>query len=63
MVTQEEGMSSDEYFNQFTTSLGYAINNDEMDTEEFYNQVEFFLKMLDSERLIIRKTENPMKPF
>jgi len=56
-------MSSDEYFNQFTTSLGYAINNDEMDTEEFYNQVEFFLKMLDSERLIIRKTENPMKPF
>jgi len=56
---QEEGMSSDEYFNQFTTSLGNAINNDEMDTEEFYNQVEFFLKMLDSERLIIRKTENP----
>ena len=43
---QEEGMSSDEYFNQFTSSLGYAINNDEMDTEAFYNQVEFFLEML-----------------
>ncbi len=56
---QDEGMSSDEYFNQFTSSLGYAINNDEMDTEEFYNQVEFFLEMLESERLIIRKTENP----
>ena len=56
---QEEGLSSDEYFNQFTTSLGYAINNEEMDTEEFYNQVEFFLEMLESERLIIRKTEDP----
>lgn len=56
---QDEGMSSDEYFNQFTSSLGYAINNEEMDTEEFYNQVEFFLTMLESERLIIRKTENP----
>jgi len=56
---QEEDLSQDELFNNFTTSLGHAINNEEMDTEAFYNQVEFFLKMLESQRLIIRKTENP----
>ena len=51
--------SQEDHFNQFMTSMGFAINNEELDTEEFYNQVEFFLKMLEEERLIIRKTENP----
>ncbi len=56
---QEQGMSNDEQFSRFMTSLGFAINNDEMDTEEFYNQVVFFLEMIEEGRLIIRKTENP----
>jgi len=30
-----------------------------MDTENFYNQVTFFVEMLEQKRLIIRKTENP----
>lgn len=55
----EEELSQDEHFNEFITSLGYALNNQEMDTEAFYNQVSFFIKMLEDERLIIRKTENP----
>jgi superfamily II DNA or RNA helicase len=55
---QEEEQSQDEQFNQFMTSMGNAINNEEMDTEAFYNQVEFFLQMLNDKRLIIRKTEN-----
>lgn len=55
----EEDLSQDEVFNKFITSMGKAINNEEMDTEEFYSQVEFFLSMLEEGRLIIRKTENP----
>ncbi|MFY7665016.1 helicase-related protein [Flavobacterium sp.] len=56
--SQEEEQSQDDLFNQFMTSMGNAINNEEMDTEAFYNQVEFFLQMLNEKRLIIRKTEN-----
>ena len=56
--SQEEEQSQDDQFNQFMTSMGNAINNEEMDTEAFYNQVEFFLQMLNEKRLIIRKTEN-----
>lgn len=55
----EDDMSQDEVFQKFITSMGKAINNEEMDTEEFYSQVEFFLSMLEEGRLIIRKTENP----
>lgn len=56
--SQEEEQSQDDQFNQFMTSMGNAINNEEMDTEVFYNQVEFFIQMLTEKRLIIRKTEN-----
>lgn len=56
---REEGLSHDEHFNEFITSLGFALNNQEMDTEAFYNQVSFFIQMLKDGRLIIRKTENP----
>lgn len=56
---QEEGLSQEDYFNQFMSSLGFALNNEEMDTEAFYNQVFFFLRMIQEDRLLIRKTENP----
>jgi hypothetical protein len=56
---QDEPLSQDEHFNEFITSIGFALNNPEMDTEAFYNQVGFFIQMLENGRLIIRKTENP----
>lgn len=55
----EEQLSGDEQFQNFITSLGYALNNEEMDSEELYTQVEFFLQMIDGGRLIIKKTQNP----
>ncbi|MBI9038576.1 MAG: hypothetical protein JEY97_10625 [Bacteroidales bacterium] len=55
----DDGLSNEEHFTQFIKSLGYAINNAEMDNEEFYNQIEFFIKLLEDERLIIKKTLNP----
>ncbi len=56
---QQENTSSDEEFQKYLISLGFALNNEEMDTEEFYNQVGFFVKMIEEDRLEIRKTENP----
>lgn len=55
----EENSSADEEFQKYLISLGFALNNEEMDTEEFYNQVGFFVQMIEEDRLEIRKTENP----
>ena len=56
---QDANQSQEDCFQQFMSSLGLAINNDELDTEAFYNQVTFFLELLENGRLQIRKTENP----
>lgn len=56
---QGTDLSNDDYFNDFMTSLGFAINNEDQDTRTFYEQVHFFLDMLREERLIIRKTREP----
>lgn len=56
---KEEDSSRDEEFQKYLVSLGFALNNEEMDTEDFYNQVGFFVQMIEEDRLEIRKTENP----
>lgn len=56
---QEDSLSQEEHFSRFIQSLDHAINNDEMDTEVFYNQVSFFIKMIQKGRLEIKKTANP----
>ncbi len=54
-----EGLSDDDRFEAFMASLGKALNSDDMDTEEFYTQVQFFLDMIKQERLVVRKTCDP----
>lgn len=56
---QDDSLSQEEHFTQFMKSMGFAINNAEMDNEAFYNQIEFFIQLLDEGKLIIRKTLNP----
>lgn len=56
---QDDTLSQEEHFSQFIKSMGFAINNAEMDNEAFYNQIEFFIQLLQEGRLIIRKTLNP----
>ena len=56
---QEERTSDEDRFNAFMSSLSKALNTDNVDTEEFYNQVFFFLEMIEQGRLVIRKTKNP----
>ncbi|MCF6296049.1 MAG: SNF2-related protein, partial [Flavobacteriaceae bacterium] len=55
----DNSLSQEEHFTQFMKSMGFAINNAEMDNETFYNQIEFFIQLLEEGRLIIRKTLNP----
>jgi superfamily II DNA or RNA helicase len=56
---QEDRISNDDRFNAFMSSLSKALNTDNVDTEEFYNQVFYFLQMIEQGRLILRKTKNP----
>ncbi|MCB0516020.1 MAG: helicase-related protein [Chitinophagales bacterium] len=56
---QDDSFSNEEHFSQFMKSMGFAINNAEMDNEAFYNQIAFFIQLLEEGRLIIRKTLNP----
>ncbi|PZX92787.1 helicase [Flavobacterium aquariorum] len=56
---KDDSLSQEEYFTQFMKSMGYAINNADMDNEAFYNQIAFFIQLLEDGRLIIRKTLNP----
>lgn len=55
----DKNLSNEEYFYYYLKSLGKAINNPEMDNEFFYEQIEFFIEMLKSSRLEIKKTLNP----
>ena len=55
----DDSLSQEEHFTQFMKSMGFAINNAEMDNEAFYNQLSFFVQLLEEERLIIRKTLEP----
>jgi len=33
---EDNSLGQEEHFTQFIKSLGFALNNDEMDNEEFY---------------------------
>lgn len=55
----DESISNEQHFNEFIKSLGFAINAKEMDTQDFYQQVSFFVQLLRDERLVIRKTLKP----
>lgn len=55
----DKELSRDEVFQKYLDSLGFALNNEEMDSEEFFSQVGFFIQMIEEGRLEIRKTENP----
>ncbi len=45
--------------NDFFESLKVAFNSKELDQKEVYEQIEFFLRLFQEKKLIIRKTRNP----
>jgi superfamily II DNA or RNA helicase len=54
-----ENTSDDDKIDMFFESLEKAINNDESDNSSFYEQVEFFIKLIEEDKLTIRKTFEP----
>ncbi|MBN2891329.1 MAG: hypothetical protein JXL97_05645, partial [Bacteroidales bacterium] len=56
---KDNTLSNEEHFSEFIKSLGFAINNPDMDIEEFYEQIDFFVELIETGRLEIKKTLNP----
>ncbi len=55
----ERGLSDEERLYQFFESIRNSINTEQFDNREFYEQVRFFLQLIKTDRLIIRKTHEP----
>ena len=52
-------LSNDELAEQFFKSLNIALNDENLDNQEFYEQVSYFLELLQNGRLQIKKTLVP----
>lgn len=59
LALDEKQETQEEKADRFFASLEKGVNNEAMDNEQFYQQVDYFIKMLEEDRLIIRKTKNP----
>src|SRR3989344_6099386 len=56
----EDGGSSDEEKSyKFLQSVRKSLTSKDFDTEEFYEQVKYFIKLIKEDKLIIRKTYHP----
>ena len=51
--------SNDKIFQKYLKSVKKSINTDNFDTQEFLNQANFFIELIKSGRLVIRKTIKP----
>lgn len=51
--------SKEQHIDDYIQSIKKSFNHKSFDTKEFYEQVTFFLKMIQEEKLIIRKTVDP----
>jgi superfamily II DNA or RNA helicase/HKD family nuclease len=52
-------LSAEEKADNFFQSLGIALNSEELDVEEFYRQIAYFIRLVETDRLKIRKTAEP----
>jgi len=52
-------LSNDELADRFFASLHYALNDEALDNQEFYEQVSYFLELLENGCLKIKKTLEP----
>ncbi len=59
IADDDNNNSGRDKINRFFDSLSFALNNQQMDNEEFYEQVELFIRLIEQDRLIIRKTAEP----
>ena len=56
---EKRNQTNDEAAYDYFLSLKTALNTEDFDNQEFYNQINYFLELVNSGRLIIRKTVEP----
>ena len=56
---QDKQLSDEERCYKFLQSVKKSLNSKDFDTQEFYQQVRFFIKLISEDKLLIRKTFNP----
>ena len=56
---ESASLSNDELADRFFESLHIALNDENLDNQEFYEQVSYFLELLQNGRLQIKKTLEP----
>lgn len=59
VAKEGDSLSNDELADRFFASLGYALNDEALDNQELYEQVSYFLELLENGRLQIKKTLEP----
>jgi superfamily II DNA or RNA helicase/HKD family nuclease len=57
--TNDHEKSNREIADRLMESFAKALNDEELDNEEFYEQIDFFIQLLEEGRLQIRKTAEP----
>lgn len=56
---EKEKFSDEEKAYKFFDSIKKSLNTENFDTEEFYEQITYFIKLINEGKLIIRKTFEP----
>ena len=59
LAGQDDQSSDEEKTYKFFLSVKKSLNTENFDTQEFYEQVRFFIQLIRDDKLIIRKTYNP----
>jgi len=57
--TEFKDKNKDKYIQALINSVKTAFTSSELDTEEIYQQVEFFIKLLEEKIIVIKKTKEP----
>lgn len=58
-IAHDTNLSDEEKIYKFFESIKKSLNSEDFDTQEFYEQVRFFIKLIQKGKLIIRKTYEP----
>lgn len=59
LADQDDQISDEEKTFKFFGSIKKSLNTETFDTQEFYEQVKFFIQLIRDDNLIIRKTYSP----
>lgn len=59
LTDTDDQISDEEKTYRFFQSVRKSLNTEDFDNKEFYEQVQFFIKLIEDDRLIIRKTYKP----